>query len=100
MANFSDETRQKVWEKGTIVPDNDPAVWRKDHCGAWINRYLYGSRNSEYGWEIDHITLESDGGSDNLSNLRPLQWENNASRQEKYWSCKITSSGVHNTSRR
>lgn len=100
MANFSDETIQKVWEKGTIVLDNDPAVWRKDHCGAWINRYLYGSRNSEYGWEIDHITLESDGGSDNLSNLRPLQWENNASRQEKYWSCKITSSGVHNTSRR
>ncbi len=96
MAYFSDETIQKVWEKGTVVQNNDPAVWRKDHCGAWINRSQYGNRNSDWGWEIDHITLESDGGSDELSNLRPLQWENNASRQDKNWSCKITSSGTKN----
>lgn len=100
MANFSDDTVQKVWEKGTVVPNNNPAVWRKDHCGAWINRNQYGNRNSDWGWEIDHITLESNGGSDNLSNLRPLQWENNASRQEKYWSCKITSSGTKNVAKR
>ena len=100
MAKFSDETIQKVWEKGTIAPPNDPAVWRKDHCGAWINRDQYGKRNSDWGWEIDHITLESDGGSDDLSNLRPLQWENNASRQEKGWSCKITSSDTKNVAKR
>lgn len=100
MANFSDDTIQKVWEKGTVVPNYDPAVWRKDHCGAWINRNQYGNRKSDWGWEIDHITLESNGGSDNLSNLRPLQWENNASRQEKYWSCKITSPGTKNVAKR
>lgn len=100
MAKFSDETIQKVWEKGTIAPPNDSAVWRKDHCGAWINRDQYGKRNSDWGWEIDHIKLESDGGSDDLSNLRPLQWENNASRQEKGWSCKITSSGTKNVAKR
>ena len=100
MSNFSEETIQKVWEKGTVVFNNDPAVWRKDYCGAWINRNQYGNRNSDWGWEIDHITLESNGGSDTLSNLRPLQWENNASRQENYWSCKITSSGTKNVAKR
>ena len=83
-------------EKATIVPGQDPKVWRQDQCKAWIGRNFYGDRNSEYGWEIDHITPTSIGGIDNLSNLRPLQWENNASHQAKRLSRKITSLGIHN----
>ena len=96
MANFTEDIIQKVWEKATIVSGQDPRVWRQDQCKAWIGRNFYGDRNSEYGWEIDHITPTSIGGTDNLSNLRPLQWENNASRQAKRLSCKITSLGIHN----
>jgi len=70
---YSEDTVQKVWEKGTVVSNNDPKVWRQDQCKAWMRRALYGNRDYQYGWEIDHIKPESEGGGDELSNLRPLQ---------------------------
>ncbi len=90
------ETIQLVWEKGATVPDNNPDQWRKDQCGAWIGRQFYGKRESQYGWEIDHIILASDGGTDAPSNLRPLQWENNASRQDSPLVCVVIASGKDN----
>lgn len=94
--SFSEETIQAVWQKGIIVPGNNSNVWRKDQCGAWIGRKEHGNRNSQYGWEIDHIKPESDGGGDELSNLRPLQWENNSSKQEGRLSCPVKSKGGNN----
>lgn len=94
--SFSEYTIQKVWEKGNIVPGNDQDVWRKDQCGAWIGRRYYGNRNSQYGWEIDHITPESLGGGDELTNLRPLHWKNNVTRQDGRLMCTVTGSGTNN----
>jgi hypothetical protein len=85
---FSEEMIQKVWEKGFTVPGFDPNIWRKDECTAFINRDQYGNRNSIYGWEIDHI---SPGGSDQLHNLRPLQWENNLAKSDGRLKCVVVS---------
>jgi len=91
--SFNEETIQKVWEKGKIVGGNDPNIWRKDQCDAWIQRSQYGNRDSQYGWEIDHI---SPGGGDNLSNLRPLQWKNNVAKSSGRLGCAVTADEVNN----
>ncbi|TAL71314.1 MAG: HNH endonuclease [Bacteroidetes bacterium] len=96
MANFSEEQIKKVWEKASIVSGNDSNVFRKDQCSAWISRQQYGNRKSSYGWEIDHITPESHGGSDELSNLRPLQWENNLSKSGGKLVCVVTAEKTEN----
>ena len=94
--NLTEDIIQKVWEKGTVVSGNDPNVWRKDECKAWIGRQHYGNRDSQYGWEIDHIIPESEGGGDELSNLRPLQWQNNAGKQAGRLKCVVTASDKNN----
>jgi len=90
---WTNEMIQAVWEKGEVIQGNDPSRWRKDQCGAWIGRAEYGDRDSQYGWEIDHI---SPGGSDALSNLRPLQWKNNTDKSDGRLKCNVTASGKNN----
>ena len=84
MSKFNPEAIQNVWNKGRVMNGLNPLLWRKDDYGWLICRLCYGDRNSEYGWEIDHIIPVSKNGSDCLSNLRPLHWHNNASRQDGY----------------
>src|SRR5437762_2669887 len=96
---FSEAVTQQVWEKATVTEPNDPKLWRKDQCGAWIHRSAHGNRDSQYGWEIDHIQPVSQGGGDEVSNLRPLQWQNNADRATGRLNCPVTASGVNNVQR-
>ena len=83
---FPVNTVKAVWEKA----ENDPGfiTFKKDCCGAIIQKNKYGTI-SEHGWEIDHIKPVSKGGTDVISNLQPLHWENNCHKADNWpdWEC-------------
>jgi hypothetical protein len=84
-AAFDERIINAVWNRATIVPGVNLNVRRKDVCGAWIDRSQYGTTTENgTGWEIDHVVPVSFGGSDELGNLQPLQWQNNRKKGDGY----------------
>lgn len=73
-----EQRKLAAWQAASIVPTHNPAHARKDAFGWWIVWDEYGNRNSDYGWEIDHVRPTALGGGDSASNLRALHWRNNA----------------------
>lgn len=91
---FSEYLIRKVWEKALIIEDMDPGTYRLDNCGALIKKELYLKEYKALseGWKIDLIKPESKGGTDELSNLQALQWENEGAKAEFYpfWECIVS----------
>lgn len=71
---YDREVVERVWSLAQMIPNNDPAIWRKDESGAWIHRQAYRNRHSEFGWEIANIAFSS--RSAGIEALRPMQWQN------------------------
>ena len=84
---MDDDTIERVWNKGREIPRRDPDTTRADACGTEMNRDDYGDRNSAQGWEIDH---KDPNGGDDLSNLQPLQWENNNKKSDGKLKCSCS----------
>lgn len=86
--SWTEQEKKTVWQKGSIIDGFDSTVWRRDACGYAMKYTDHGNRNSDYGWEIDHIKAVANGGNDNINNLQPLFWRNNASKGDKTnWRC-------------
>lgn len=54
---MDEELIQRIWEKGTIVPNYNPDLFRQDAAGAWIARAEWGNVHSPLGWEASHIKI-------------------------------------------
>lgn len=104
--NITEDLKIRVWCKGTSVKNVDPNQYRQDACGAWIAWDRFGDIHSPYGWQIDHIYPESklqlrrfsQESIDDLRNLRPLHWRNNASKGADYptYHAVVKAVGNHN----
>ena len=93
---FNEKIIRDVWAKGQVVGSNNPDEYRKDECGAWMYFSHYSNRNSQYGWEIDHIEFVDHVASKDLNNLRPLQWQNNICKGSGELACIITANKENN----
>lgn len=89
---FSPEVVEAVWQKARTMGVHE--TLRVDAWGWTIVRSDYGNNRSRYGWEIDHIVPVSQGGGDELTNLQPLQWENNR-RKDEMMQGALGAKGVH-----
>lgn len=89
-SGFDQPTVRTVWNKATTVPGFDPALYRKDACGAWIAWSEYGAQQ-DFGWEIDHVIPVAMDGKDILDNLQALQWRNNRNKSDNWpnWFCAV-----------
>ncbi|RZK30438.1 MAG: HNH endonuclease [Hymenobacter sp.] len=85
---WPEDTRKAVWQKGTVTELLDPDLFRYDSCGYLISYVFFGDREVALGWEIDHIRASINGGGDEVSNLQPLNWKNNAAKGDRLeWIC-------------
>lgn len=81
--SFSEEIRWAVWQKTLGAPGQDLSVMRMDNYGALIRWADYGDTTPNgFGWEIDHVFPAAKGGSDNITNLQALQWQNNRRKSD------------------
>jgi len=89
---INDELIEAVWNKGIVVEGINPSMFRKDYAGAMMMRKAYGHRDHSMGWEIDHLVPKSKGGSDDIDNLMPIQWENNLIKSDNFpiWQSSVT----------
>ncbi len=72
--------RNLAWRKTRPFPGLDPSEWGLDELGNLIRYSEFGNRNSPHGWEKDHRMPLDLGGSDDLSNIRPLHWRANVAK--------------------
>lgn len=88
---FDLETKAYHWVRLRAVAGEDPSTVRIDCCGWRVHWDQYGNRQSDFGWELDHIKPRELGGLSTNDNLQALHWKNNVSKGANYpnWYCAV-----------
>lgn len=79
----NDNLKRAVFNKGSIISGYDSNTWRRDITGHAMKYESHGEQG-DYGWEIDHIKPVALNGSNDISNLQPLWWQNNRTKGDSY----------------
>jgi hypothetical protein len=88
---YTENQIQAIWEKARGIPDWDTTQWRKDQCGAWIQRQQYNNQHSDFGWLIQNV---SPGGSHAQENLQPFHCKNSFDIANGKPHCKATADRI------
>lgn len=79
---FSGAVKVNVWNKARVAPGMPSHSYRLDPCGALLEWSKYGDTTpGGNGWQIDKVVPYSLHGTDHVSNLQAIHWQNN---QVKY----------------
>ena len=73
------ETAMRLWNESF-----GKATKVKDYTGREIAKGAYNNRNSEFGWNVDHILPQSRGGKTNDSNLIVCHILTNDEKADKF----------------
>ena len=84
---YSVDIVQRVWEKARATSDWDVNEWRKDECGARIERAHCSRSTAEFGWKMQNV---EPGAPNELDNLRAFHRDNAFDRGAGEPHCKVT----------
>ena len=89
---WTEEAKRLIWNKAPLMNPSSSDSLRLDSCNALMDWYDYGNRDSDYGWEIDHVIPEKilqennvpQELIDHIDNLRPMHWRNNIKKGDSF----------------
>lgn len=95
---------EEVWNKGEIIDDYNPQLYRKDYAGAlmfrnsFINNIKLNDDPKSYNWTIVYQQPLAYGGTSDISNLQPMNNINAITKANNYphWKTAITFDGKQN----
>ncbi|WP_308149389.1 hypothetical protein [Spiroplasma sp. AdecLV25b] len=101
---WSSQQIEEVWNKGEIIPNFNPSLYRKDYAGAlmyknsFLNHVRLNDDIKSFNWTIIHQKPLSSGGTNTISNLVPLNNTNTISKANNYpkWKTTVTYNGKEN----
>lgn len=77
---YTEDELLQIWENARIIRGYDPKIVRRDMFSNPIEWKNYGKEVAT-GWKVAHGIPPSWGGSDKLTNLRPMHWSGTVNRE-------------------